>query len=1067
MRRSVPTDDNIFVSNGSLNPPTASFPATQDSLGLAPLSGAPPDQKRIFSLTSQRGVPLQNSSLEVRFASSEPCSLPSFVTTPSFPFVTHSSIDSFPLPTRSLPQGSHHEPGPFLDNHSRGSLPTPTSAQCRCNAEAVSGAVQHPGGSYSHHVGHQYDPDRVTSTPNSCRYLPTTIHSTQSFGDSSAVHAPTSTPTNHTTNTSPGLQQRTDDAPAAQADAPSSQESGSFQCSPGQPVTWESFLHSLPDRHDASDEDFADTPPALPVQTKSPQDRTTFGEPKRHAVDVMKEFGTMIRMAQGGGYPVGPIRGCQTFKELKQHVKQLTIDTTTMGGGFGVRVGRPRHSKQRGTVVELCCSSFEKLGCRFLMAYECTFDGWVLNRIQPTHAVGCLKHSQPEVMAHCSGRQIPTPYLEWGQVAAEAGFSAAAVHRLLLAKSRRDGIAHPSFDYNTVYDKFLRQSNADKELDVTGLLEALAVRRVQLGLQYFNDSDKDGCITRLFVECRFGRHTWGTKRKQHFLKNVLIFDPTFGTNCYKMKFSMFVTVDEEGASRVIAYMVHREETYADIFWGFRCFHKVFLHAPSTLITDSGPGLLKAAEKMTSGSMPWYLTKHHLCTYHMDQNFYEHLRPLFAGDTEKWHLIHNLFWKLAKDSNITLRGEIMQERFAGMRTYIQTHGKGASKSKALKWFDDILQVRHQKWTAAYTWASFAAGCHASSRGESMNGTVKHWLLKNSLLIQLDAKLDQYIQFKEFKDACNLQVRLTQQVSQLVTRFPPWLDVLRESISQHAWQLAIGQLGQIMGYSVCTVPSDDARSDTVRNEPLGTNVLVKAHRTDVDIPMVHESADGRTKKGQGANVDYGFHDSAHVYWVHAGICECQYANTFGMECRHSMAARVKDPSFHRPFDQCVAERWKKRAECDLATEVCHDEDEPDVTDCFAAARFVMDEHGFQPMTSAVPVDMDIKSFAGEHILIKYGRVDQGGWHIAELVDNGEDEEMELVFRFGATVEHAEWYCDTSLMVQMPWHYSQQYKSRSWLLIEAKQPTQRFDSKNPKRGAPGRPQERRKKPAFGPMS
>lgn len=827
----------------------------------------------------------------------------------------------------------------------------------------------------------------------------------------------------------------------------------------------------------ASDDDFqqasgcssATPSPAAPSPGKPQSQKSVVGEPRRSAGEALSDYASVHTVANAHELPVGPFPGLTTSHDLKVFVKRRTLDTNTMGGGFGVRVLKTRHAHARmGSLAEFCCTNKERNGCKFYMAYELTTDGWLLGKVNPGHVSGCLKLTQAQVMAHSSGRYVPEEYEELGAIGIDAGLSPSEVYHLLLAKSRRDGVTNPHFTYQSIYDKFARISTAEKQLDVSGLLERLAVRKAESQLEYFTETDRSGRLKLLFVECRHGKDLWGTTRTQNFIGNVLVFDPTFGTNCYGMKFSMFVSVSGEGESRVIAYLVHFEESYEDIFWGFRCFQTVFRIPPVVLITDSGAGIQKAAEQMTSDYMPWYQTRHHLCTYHMDQNFYTHVRPLFAASTDGWKYVHTLFWELAKDSNRELTfGTWMSERFAHLRSYISEHGRGGTKPKVLEWFDSTFEAKHEKWVAAFTWSYFSAGCHASSRGESMNSHVKAWLLKNSRLLDLDIKLDQYIQFKEFRDACKHEAFLFQESSRMVTRFPSWLLNAKPCITSHAWRMAVGQLAQHTGYDVHPVPDDDVRSDKSRYEKTGTNFLVTAQHTDIAIKPPPLAADGRTKKeGYHVSTDVGFGDSAHVFWVRLGVCECQYATSHGVECRHSMAVRLRNSELHVPFLQTVAERWHTRkAEETVAAPRGVPEDSGPVTDCYVSLERVLQINGFQAADVSDIDSVNIKEYEGEYIMIKYGRKNQGGWHLARLMDHGgDDDEMGLYFHHGSKEENADWICDTALMIHPPMHHSDRHASRSWFFVQQRNLPQHTMASNPELMRSGRPQSKRKRPASG---
>ena len=75
-----------------------------------------------------------------------------------------------------------------------------------------------------------------------------------------------------------------------------------------------------------------------------------------------------------------------------------------------------------------------------------------------------------------------------------------------------------------------------------------------------------GRLDRVWVECATARDTWGTKRTTKIIHIILLFDPTWGTNCYDMKLSMLVTISREDESKILSYMLHHEESYTDVYW---------------------------------------------------------------------------------------------------------------------------------------------------------------------------------------------------------------------------------------------------------------------------------------------------------------------------------------------------------------------------------------------------------------------------------------------------------------------------------------------------------------------
>ena len=93
----------------------------------------------------------------------------------------------------------------------------------------------------------------------------------------------------------------------------------------------------------------------------------------------------------------------------------------------------------------------------------------------------------------------------------------------------------------------LHKQNA---LDASGLLDFLQERR-DTGYQCFVRADGEGCLDRIFFELEDALTDYAVGGAD----NVLLFDPTHGTNKYGLKLALFVTVAATGASVALAVCV--------------------------------------------------------------------------------------------------------------------------------------------------------------------------------------------------------------------------------------------------------------------------------------------------------------------------------------------------------------------------------------------------------------------------------------------------------------------------------------------------------------------------------
>ena len=49
---------------------------------------------------------------------------------------------------------------------------------------------------------------------------------------------------------------------------------------------------------------------------------------------------------------------------------------------------------------------------------------------------------------------------------------------------------------------------------------------------------------------------------------------------------------------------------------------------------------------------WQGVVHNKCVFHKAKNVYSHLRPLFGLNVQGWKEVHDMFWKIAKRTDIS-------------------------------------------------------------------------------------------------------------------------------------------------------------------------------------------------------------------------------------------------------------------------------------------------------------------------------------------------------------------------------------------------------------------------------
>ena len=450
------------------------------------------------------------------------------------------------------------------------------------------------------------------------------------------------------------------------------------------------------------------------------------------------------------GFPVGPISGER--KDMRREVNRFTNNFNTGHGGFGCTyASQLQFKKTTGDRQRLVCDQHLKCGCKWSATYEETTMGWVLvsyvvhnegtdakgkkigrTENQHSHELTC---SQAERMCTREGKDIPEELRVLAYQMATS-CSVALIDKTLIANAAEIGLP-VTWDYDFLRNN-LQERRAPSGVAIgSSMLESLQRRREASGLQYFvaADSDTDE-VDRVWVEVKGGFQTWAGGGNS----NVVLFDPTWGTNREGFKLCMFITVGSTGASECIALCLLRSETVDMFEWAFRCFAQVFKVAPACIFTDGDPKIAQAVGNLTASPIlvigcevanpPWQGTLHFLCVYHLSQNFFEHIRKLFGSDLEGWRTAMGLFWKIAKDSDEQAQSTF-DEDWKVLSDLVSGTGDSPGLEAELKWLDD-LKKRAPQFCARYVWSVITWGIHSTQRSESMNGKVKSWLVvKNDM------------------------------------------------------------------------------------------------------------------------------------------------------------------------------------------------------------------------------------------------------------------------------------------------------------------------------------------------
>jgi len=158
--------------------------------------------------------------------------------------------------------------------------------------------------------------------------------------------------------------------------------------------------------------------------------------------------------------PTGPYG---SVNDLSHHVKLWAADPKITPGGFPMgKCGLRPPTASKGQIQRYDC---KRIGCRFQLSYELTFEGWVIERWHD-HSHHCdhgFCTDVAESMAQAGCHTLPPEYTDLFHVLAKGGDKTAAVMRKLAVKAEMDNV-EPTWTKEFIKSK-LRAYKADPELD--------------------------------------------------------------------------------------------------------------------------------------------------------------------------------------------------------------------------------------------------------------------------------------------------------------------------------------------------------------------------------------------------------------------------------------------------------------------------------------------------------------------------------------------------------------------------------------------------------------------------
>jgi hypothetical protein len=549
-------------------------------------------------------------------------------------------------------------------------------------------------------------------------------------------------------------------------------------------------------------------------------------------------------------------------------------------------------------------------------------------------------------MAARSGRYIPEELHPIGEMLAQAGMSTASIQDVFLSQAKINGF-DVTWNIKDVYDWF-PPNVVNRQYDAAGLAQLLQKRSEEKGLKYKFTTDQAGFTTKVFAQLEGSTEEWA-RALDH---NVVLFDPTHGTNRYGMKLCCFTTVGPTGQTVILAFALIKFEDKADIEWAFRCFAETFKTPPFAVYTDGAGAIESAFEEVAKPGDVWHGSIHILCVYHLSKNFWQHLRPLFVTKPQVWHKVHSLFWSLAKNSDVSFKSTAVattwsnashaselddspiQKAFKEVWSSLEESGKvsslksfdgeweqlvnlvdeeghGSTKEEGMRFLTRLYSLR-SKWAACFTWGRYTWGLNSTQRSEAVHSAIKRRrIMANYQLVKLiEFIVDYNNNARERRNVDDVRKALVQVAKSASA--PRWVACLgpadeggeegepEHKLTTYGYELLMSQMGQALHYRI---EGTDATLDgcqvyiLTRDRGSGAQPREQTYNEE-GVP--HSYEDGS---------DMGLCDTLQFRLTTVNECSCQLKTSLRVPCRHILALRVQASQLpgQVPLIQIIGEKW----------------------------------------------------------------------------------------------------------------------------------------------------------------
>jgi len=240
----------------------------------------------------------------------------------------------------------------------------------------------------------------------------------------------------------------------------------------------------------------------------------------------------------------------------------------------------------------------------------------------------------------------------------------------------------------------------------------------KLKREFGNDNDASSLLNDLFTkqkedplylvipqidsDFRLSAIFWMTPDQQMLLtryNDVILHDNTALTNHYKWPLSLFIIVDCDNKTRLVAQAFVQDETLDTYIWLLQCLKRTNIE-PNVILTDADPAMIGAIQIELPN------TYHLHCIFHIHQNLPRKLKGTLGKD----------YLSFVKDFYIArnaLSEEMFELYWRQLRSkYQQIDG----------YLQNTLYKSKESWALYFTLKLFTGGMQSTQRVEGLNGIL---------------------------------------------------------------------------------------------------------------------------------------------------------------------------------------------------------------------------------------------------------------------------------------------------------------------------------------------------------